>query len=182
MKYKPIEIEIANYIYDKPDKKRYEVLSHFVAKLKRSQRTIERYYAKALIYNTQRKKEKQKIISDTEKEVIKEEAKKNILSRLEALEIISSIARGNARKIVLPKYDQTDLMKMPYEKRQIAKLETTTEYEIPSDRDRLAAVKELRALEGWEKDEEIESYLDSVEILDKEGFEKIQKKYKELLG
>jgi hypothetical protein len=124
--YKPIEIEIADYIFSHPDKIREDILSHFVAKCRKNRRTIERYYKKAQEYNQTRILSDEKVKDEVRHEQIKEAVKTAILSRNESLEILSRIASGQARKI------GDDIL-------------------APSDGDRIRAIQQLSKMQMWDK-------------------------------
>jgi hypothetical protein len=124
--YSKIEIEIADYIFANPDKKRGQILSHFVAICRKSRRTIERYYKKADEYNLSRIRKQENV---REKELVSsatESVKKAIISRSEAEEILSSIAKGDTKQI-------------------------GEELIVPSAGEQINAIKKLSEMNGWDK-------------------------------
>jgi hypothetical protein len=94
-----IVTSIADYVYANPDKKVEEVLSHFVAKHKKDRRTIQRHLQLARNLVSERIKydeEARQKVMDAE---AIEAAKMGIMSRNEALQNLSKIAKGTARKV-----------------------------------------------------------------------------------
>jgi flagellar motor switch protein FliG len=116
-------IEIADYIFANPAKKTAEIIAEYCGKLRRGKRTIELYIAGAKKYNKQRINVLEKTKEATEKAIVKLSANK-IASRLEVEEILSSIARGEAKKIL------DDLI-------------------IPTPNDQIKAIDKLSAMNGW---------------------------------
>jgi len=126
------EIDIADFIYDNPAKNREDVLSHFVVFFQRNRRTIERYYKKALEYNKTRLHKEEEIKEEIRIEKKKEAVISGILSRNEALKILSDIANGVSRSVG----DEGGMM-------------------VPTDSDRTRAIQTLAKFEGWEATKEI---------------------------
>lgn len=116
-------IEIADYIFANPDKKAKDVISVYCGKFRKTERTIETYIAKAKLYNESRTERQENIKKEIEDEETKKVAKNAILTRLERLEILSNIAKGQARKI-------------------------SDEVVIPSDGDRIRAIAEISKMQG----------------------------------
>jgi DNA-binding MurR/RpiR family transcriptional regulator len=128
--YSVIVIEIADYLLSHVDKNKSSIASVFARKYKKSERTIWRYISNAEKYNAERikkqEKEKDKIFINEAKKA----ALKNIVSRIEALEILSSLIRGNARKI-----------------------QQTEELIIPTDSERIKAIQQIGKMLGWGTDD-----------------------------
>ncbi|MDR2929077.1 MAG: hypothetical protein LBV41_12895 [Cytophagaceae bacterium] len=91
-------IEIADFMFKHPDKKMSDVVSYFVKKCQKNDRTVNRYIKKAKEYNKSRILRQEKVKNDILIKQAKESAKSVILSRNEALEILSDIASGKKRK------------------------------------------------------------------------------------
>jgi len=118
-------IEIADFIFKHPDKNRETALSYFVARYRKNRRTIERYYKQAQEYNQKRIQALEKTKNEVLTEQTKQTTKKDILTREEGLEILSTIAKGIARKVA------ENVM-------------------IPTDSDRARAIQQLAKMEGWD--------------------------------
>jgi hypothetical protein len=131
-------IDMADYLFEHPDKKTSDVLSYFVGKCRKSKRTVERYIEKARSYNSQRIQKQESARDDVLLESAKESVRRVILSRDEALEVLTSISQGGARKI-------------PIESKLVEGVETCTKWslETPSDSDRVKAIDKLSQLQGW---------------------------------
>lgn len=141
--------EIAEYIYVNPDKKSGEIVSFFVEKWRKSDRTVQRYLAKA-----QKKVENRIALEQKAKEkIIEQEAgnavRKNILTRQKALEILTSIAEGSARKI-------------------------SDQLFVPTDRDRIIAIDKLSIMEGWNAASKTDINIRTGKPLTKEDIERIE--------
>ena len=121
---KKIIIEIADYIFANPDKKREDVLSYFVVFCRKNRRTVERYIKQAKEHNKSRLQKRETAKDEVLVAEAKESVKKAILSRDECLEILSNIAKGSARKV-------GDRIIMP------------------SDGERTRAVTVLSDIQGW---------------------------------
>jgi hypothetical protein len=117
-------IEIADYIFKYPDKKRETVLSYFVVKCRKTRRTIERYYKKAQAYNQTRLNKQEKIKDRILHEETTKAAKSGIISRKESLEILSKIAKGSAKKV-------------------------NNEIMLPSAGEQIRAIEQLAKMECW---------------------------------
>lgn len=144
--YSAIEIDIADYIYGNPDKNREDILSHFTVICRKHRRTVERYYQKAQEYNQKRLQEQEKIKNEALSEQTKEAVKLAIISRNEALEILSNIAKGQARKVPT--------------KLTVSKSgEEVSEYilQYPSDSDRTRAIQAIAKIEWGEMPIEIKN-------------------------
>jgi len=126
-------IEIADYIFKNPDKKREDVLANFGKKWQKGNRTIDRYYANAKEYNQNRLTKQEQAKSEVMITQAKETAKQSILSRYECLEILSNIAKGSARKVA-----NESLL-------------------IPNDSDRTRAIQQLAKMEGWDAPVQVNS-------------------------
>ena len=85
-------IEIADYIFKFPDKKREAILAHFGALWRKGRRTIERYYQQAKEYNTNRLSEIKKAKDEVLVQSAKESVRKGILTREQSMRILSKIA------------------------------------------------------------------------------------------
>lgn len=90
--YSKIEIEIADYIFGNPGKKREDILSYFVALCRKNRRTVERYYKKAIEYNTIRQNKIEQIKDEALTDNARKLTKSAIISRCEALEILTRIS------------------------------------------------------------------------------------------
>jgi hypothetical protein len=121
---KPV-IEIADYLFKNPQYKTAEIIAVFCGKLRKSKRSVELYIKQAKEYNQSRlvKQEQAKDEALTAEAV--ESLKKGILTRNEALKILSDIATGRARKI------EKDIL-------------------APTDGDRTRAIQQLSKMEGWD--------------------------------
>ena len=84
-------------MYKHPDKKVSEVLSYFVGKCRKNERTIERYIRKAKEYNTSRIQKQERVRDDVLIDMAKVSIKKAISTRNEGLEILTAIARSSKR-------------------------------------------------------------------------------------
>jgi len=91
-------IEIADFIYANSDKKMSYILSYFVGKCRKNSRTIERYIKQAKEYNKQRLQADEKVKDKQRQAEIKEAVKLAVLTRSEALEILSDMAREKSNK------------------------------------------------------------------------------------
>jgi len=118
-------IEIADYIFANPDKKVSDIVSVFFGKFRKTTRTIETYIAKAKEYNKSRLQKQEKIKNEVLEEETKESLKKAIIVRDEALEILTSIAKGTARAV-------------------------KNEIVMPSDSERVKAIQQISKMQGWE--------------------------------
>ena len=134
-----IILEIADYIFVNPDKKPAEILSEFVGICRKSERTVERYIKNAREYNKNRIQEREKARNDTMIAEAKEDIKRNILTRNEAEEILTTIAKGGARKV-------------PTKIQLIDNVETPTDFilQYPSDGERTRAIDKLAEMNGWD--------------------------------
>lgn len=95
--YSKTVIEIADYIFANPDKKMSDVTSRFVEKCRKNSRTIDRYISCAKEYNKTRLKKQTEAKDELLVVEAKESVKLAILTRNERLEILSAIAKGEAR-------------------------------------------------------------------------------------
>jgi hypothetical protein len=118
-------IEIADYIFAHPDKKMSDVLSFFVGKYRKNERTIERYIKQAKEYNKERIQKQEKAKDEVLVAEAKEAIKEAILSRDECLAILSEIAKGKERVM-----DRQTL--------------------VPSDSERTRAITVLADMQGWD--------------------------------
>ena len=130
--YSKIVIEIADYIFSNHDKKMSDILSYFVTRCRKNERTIERYVKKAKEYNDIRIDKQEKAKEEVLIAEAKESAKKAILTRNERLEILSDIINSKARKV-------------------------GDEILIPSDGDRIRAIAEMNKMQGDYAPEKIEN-------------------------
>jgi phosphopantetheine adenylyltransferase len=119
-------IEIADTLFANPAKDVSDIVSVIVSKCQKSERTVWRWVKKANAYNKERIAKQEKAKNEVLVSKAKEAAKKAILSRDESLEILSEIARGNAR--------------------QVKKIEQVL---IPSDSERTRAITVLADMQGW---------------------------------
>jgi hypothetical protein len=78
--YKPAILEVANYLFENPDKKMSEVIAYFVVRLNKNPRSIQRYISTAREYNKERIKIDEKIFKKTVVEA-RERAKESFFSR-----------------------------------------------------------------------------------------------------
>lgn len=129
-------IEIADYLFKYPDKKMSVVLSYFVRKCHKTERTVNRYIKQAKAYNQTRLNKQEEIKDKVLSEQTKKAVKSAIISRNESLEILSSIAKGTAKEI--------PVKLGPNEK----PIEWNLEY--PSDSDRTRAIQQLSKMQGWD--------------------------------
>jgi len=90
--------DIADYIFANPDKNRNHILSYFAVKCRKDRRTIERYYKNAQEYNKERLQTDEKLKDEQRHAEIKDAVKMAILTRCEALEILSGIANEKSNK------------------------------------------------------------------------------------
>jgi len=124
------EIEIADFIFANPAIEPCKIVTGFVSKFQRTERTIWNYYKKALEYNKIRLQKMEEIKEESMSIEQKEAIKNGILSRIEAIAILCDIAKGNARQI-------GDTL------------------QIPTDADRTRAIQQLAKMEGWEAAREV---------------------------
>ena len=118
-------IEIADYIFANPGKRREDVSEHFCTKLNRKRTTVHNLITRAQKYNTERLNKQEKAKDRVLVESAESSIKRAIISRNEGLEILSKIAMGGARKI------GGDII-------------------TPSDSERVRAVQQISKMEGWE--------------------------------
>ena len=139
-------IEIADFIFKYPDRKMSDVLSYFVKKCHKTERTVNRYIKKAKEYNKTRIWKQEKIRDRALADETKKAVKSDIISRNESLEILSRKAKGTAREI-------------PTESQMIdgEKVYTKWTIEYPSDSDQIKAIQQLAKMEGWEAPVKTES-------------------------
>jgi len=124
MNYPKHIIEIADYIFNNPEKKVSDVISYYFGKFRKTERTIETYIAKAKKYNEERIKRIEKVKQDTENAEIKKNTKSSIADRNRKLEILTLIMEGNsARKL-------------------------GNEVLLPTDSERIKAIMELNKMQG----------------------------------
>ena len=141
-KYSKSQIEIADFLFENPQANRKEVLARFGKiwqGLPNSTRTIDRFIQKAREYNKERQQKQEKVRDEVLIKQTKDAVKTVILSRDNALEILSSIATGKAKKL-------------PTKSEIIDGKEVTTNFDIvrPSERDRIAAIGKLADMQGWD--------------------------------
>jgi hypothetical protein len=132
-------MEIADYIFANPTIPLSQVVSHFVTKCHKHKRTIWRYIAKATEYNKVRIAEREAIRRNEFVEHEKEQARKDIMSRDESLARLSTIARGDAEKIVA---------RQRIENGSIVSKDEELIY--PTHMACVGAIKQLSAMQGWE--------------------------------
>jgi hypothetical protein len=137
--YLSVEIEIADYIYANPQYKSAEVVALFCEKLRKRKRTVQSYLAKAKIYNRIRQDNEEKVRNGELERLAKEKVKKAILTREEAEEILTRIAKGVT--VFIPK---------GYEMQDGKPVTTEFKYETPSNSDRIMAVTKLATMNGWD--------------------------------
>ena len=90
-------IEIADYIFANPEKDvRKKILAKYGKIWQKSNRTIDRYYQEAKEYNHTRLVMQEKAKDEVLIANAAEAVKKDILSREEAEEILTTIAKGNS--------------------------------------------------------------------------------------
>jgi len=141
MNYPKHIIEIADFIFANLDKNREDVLAHFGALWRKGRRTIERYHAEALEYNSKRIQQEETTKAKEQDEQTKELVKSQILSRYEGLEILSKIARGDAKKI------PTEMR--VYDNQKDAVFDGFV-LETPSSNDRIRAIQTMAKIEWGE--------------------------------
>lgn len=135
-------IEIADFLFANPQAGRKDILAKFGKEwqsLSISTRTIDRLLKQAKTYNETRLGKQEQIREKTLEKQTEKSVEKNILSRENALEILSAIATGKAKKLPV-KSGVTDGREIP------------VLYEIvyPSDRERIAAIGKLADMQGWD--------------------------------
>ena len=124
-------IEIADYMFANPSKKRQDVLGQFETIWDNiSDSTIKRRYYEAKEYNKTRIQKQEKIKDKVLTNETQENTKSAILSRERSLEILSVIAEGKVRKLVEDMF-------------------------LPSDGDRIRAIQQLSKMQGWDAPKEI---------------------------
>lgn len=126
-------LDIADYLFGNPDKDRADVLSEYGKKWQLSERTLDRILREAKEYNLNRLNQQEKIKADMLAAETKEAVKSGYLTRTRAAEILTMIAEGKARQLVI-------------ENSNAKKIEIV----IPTDKDRIAAIHTLSRMEGWE--------------------------------
>lgn len=124
-------IDVADFMFANPAASRADIIAHFHAKLQISQRTFDVIICDARKYNAERIR----IQENAEKEVLSElsrkDVEKNIISREDALNILSTISKGECRAI---KDDDGRII----------------EAAGPTDADRIRAITQLAKMQGWE--------------------------------
>jgi hypothetical protein len=138
-KYPKRVIEISDYIFANPMANRKDILSKFGKKWQTSTRTLDRLYKEAKKHNETRVKKQQKVKDEVLAEKAKEEIKRDILTREQAQEILTSIAKGRARKIPVKSIIEDGVEKF---------IEFDLQY--PNDGEREKAIAQLAKMEGWE--------------------------------
>ena len=133
-------IEIADFLFANPEKKTNEVVALFCTKLHKSERSVKSYIKSAKEYNKTRIAKQETIREKTLEKQTEKSAEKNILSRENALEILSTIALGKGKNV------PTEL------KVSEAKEQIPTKYEIiyPSAHARIQAIGKLADMQGWD--------------------------------
>ena len=91
-------IEIADYILANPLAKRRDIMARFGKKWQTPERTLDRIWKEAKECSKSTTQKEQKAKEDVFVEEAKKTAKSNILSRNEALQILSKIARDKTKK------------------------------------------------------------------------------------
>jgi hypothetical protein len=128
--YSNVVIEIADYLYSHPGVVLSSVTSNFAKKYNKSERTVWRYLKEARAYNVERIRKCEKAKDGVLRENTIQGIEKGIVSREETLKVVSSIIRGHARKAP-----------------------QTNELIIPSDSERLKAVRDIWKMLGWSNDD-----------------------------
>jgi hypothetical protein len=154
--YKKEIIEVADIIFNNPDKKMSEIMRYFAEKCGRSQKTVERWISAAKKYNKNRLQEQEQIKGEVLTEQTKEAFKKGLLSRMEALEILAKIAKGQAREIPVKSILQNK------EKKYVQ-----WELQYPSDGERTKAITQLAKMEGWDAPQKMDIDLSQPVIIQK---------------
>lgn len=127
---------IADYMFAHPEVGFVGAVSYFVGKMSKSKRTIERYVVDAEKIVGERRKIQEKAKEEAIAKAAKEEIKKGIISRMEAMQILSDIAKGKVREI---------------------KVKGKTVFAWPKENERIAAVEKLAEFNGWKSSVKIEN-------------------------
>ena len=130
-KYSAIITEIADDIFANPQKKAADVVANYCGKLRKSKRTVEGLLKKAKEYNEERIEKQEKVRDEVLAEETKESVKRDILTRNEALEILTNIARGSAKKVKIE--------------------ENKSEVIIHSATEQVRAIDRIAQMEGWDE-------------------------------
>ncbi|MDR1112785.1 MAG: hypothetical protein LBL18_03370 [Bacteroidales bacterium] len=154
--YRKEIIEIADIIFANPDKKMSEIMRDFSKKCGKSPKTIERWISASKEYNKNRLKEQEKIKDEAFAEQTKNAVKKGVLSRIEALEILTKIAKGNPREIPVKSILKNG------EKKYVG-----WQLQYPSDSERTKAIQQLSKINGWEAPTNINAVVEEKDRLNK---------------
>jgi hypothetical protein len=124
-------IAIADYLFANPCKKREDILEKFGKTWQISNRTADRIYREAKDYNLKRVKAQEKIKNEILAKSAEDTIKEAIISRVEAMKILTEIANGAKRTV-------------------------DDEIIVPSDGDRIRAIQQLAKMEGWESAQKVD--------------------------
>jgi hypothetical protein len=138
-KYKRNIIDISDYMFANPMVNRRDILAKFGKKWQTSTRTLDRLYKEAKEHNKTRLKKQQKAKDEVLVERAKEAIKHDILTREQAEEILTNIAKGKARKIPLKSVIEDGVEKF-----------VGFELQYPNDGERERAIAQLSKMEGWD--------------------------------
>lgn len=118
-------IAIADYLFANPDKDRADVMAKYGKAWRLSIRTTDRIIKEAKEYNAERIAIQEAVKLEALKDVAREDIQAAILTREDALKILSDIAKGDKRN-----FDD--------------------EIIVPSDGDRIKAINQLSKMSGWD--------------------------------
>lgn len=124
-------IDVADFMFANPAASRADIIAHFRTKLQISTRTFDVIIKDARKYNEDRVNIHEKAKNEAISECARRDAEKNIISREEALAILSTIGKGGHRTTS----NDNGL---------------TVEDEGPSYADRIRAITQMAKMQGWE--------------------------------
>lgn len=124
-------IAIADYLFANPDKDRADVMAKYGKAWRLSIRTTDRIIKEAKEYNAERIAIQEAVKLEALKDVAREDIQAAILTREDALKILSDIAKGDKRN-----FDD--------------------EIIVPSDGDRIKAINQLSKMSGWDSANKID--------------------------
>lgn len=166
-------IEVANYMFANPNAKRKDILAIYMDKFQIGIRQCDNLIARGREYNLEKVREMEQARAAERLKMAIEEDRSGIIQRNQALRILSEIATGQARRIVVKEENKPDYV----------------EIITPNDKERVLAVQQIAKMEGWDtgkKKEEEFKFKTEEELTDIEQHELSDdlkdKIAKELLG
>ena len=154
--------EVEDWLMANPCGNKSQSVRKFSTKFHKSQRCVWSYFKLANENIKKRMRRHAEIKEQVYDEMAREAAHKDYLSRDEALELLATIARGNARQITIQ------------DKAQVF---------IPSDSERIQVIRLLVDINGWRVKEDSAGAVDNVlniNVLDEETLNQVKKLYARL--